>query len=344
MVQFSINPEEISVQVNEEKEYVKELAEIRQEVRSIEKDIRFEILSKSQIQSRLSTVCGKLEEQEAGVQSLHTVLQNIMETYENTEKRILQNLGTQIGVKAVNLADGAADWYKKFKTAKSFIEDVVEEYTFQKPKLLPDRIEEVFGMLSKGETFMEIINEVKKYRESGDGMGAYVNIAGIVYENVIKEGFKWLDKRDNLKYIGTDKAVQNILTDIIIEMPQKWIQELKDFNGDKTSGQIWVDTVFGTISGAVASAAQPYYTAATWALYPAADKVCEAFGYDLSGEYEKMTGKSGLDAVFAAQKELWVDIVYEGAKTELAQGVDNFYDTAGKAWNCWKSGIQTIFG
>lgn len=95
MVQFSINPEEASVQVNKEKGYEKELAEIGRGVRSIKKNLRFEILSESSIQSRLDNVVSELERQAAGMKSMHTVLQNVVETYEDTEKRILQNAGVK---------------------------------------------------------------------------------------------------------------------------------------------------------------------------------------------------------------------------------------------------------
>jgi hypothetical protein len=73
------------------------------------------------------------------------------------------------------------------------------------------------------------------------------------------------------------------------------------------------------------------------------DQLCENFGYDLSGSYENLTKKTGLDAVFSAQKELWVDIVYNGAKEGAAKGIDNGYDVVKKGWENWKAGMAKIF-
>ena len=57
-----------------------------------------------------------------------------------------------------------------------------------------------------------------------------------------------------------------------------------------------------------------------------------------------MTGKTGMEAVFEAQKEPWVDIVYGGVKKQMAQGVDGFYQAVSAGWNNWKSGIRVMFG
>ena len=47
--------------------------------------------------------------------------------------------------------------------------------------------------------------------------------------------------------------------------------------------------------------------------------------------------------MFSAQKELWVDIVYNGAKEGAAKGIDNGYDVVKKGWENWKAGMAKIF-
>ena len=49
-------------------------------------------------------------------------------------------------------------------------------------------------------------------------------------------------------------------------------------------------------------------------------------------------------SLFSAQKELWVDIVYEGAKEKTAQALDKAYSAIGKGWEYWKSGMNYIMG
>lgn len=396
MVQFSIRPEEISIQVNKEMKLEKELDEICCGVQVIKKNLHSELLIQAQIQSRLQKVINELNVQAADMRVMKDALSAVLEKYEDTEKRILLNAETadvekdnlngileshytvskvevckayfeefseyirkrtEGYIDAIQESDSWPDvvvtWYdwfkggllKDFKNVKSLIEDVVEDATFKKPDLLPDYVDDFLDTLSKGELFIDITKELKEYYKTGDGWKAYGNIGFSIFGEAVKTGFQWLDKMGNLKYKGTDKCIQKVLTKIIIDMPKKWINEvIEAADGSKTSGEVWTNAVIGTAVEAIGSSAKPYYKAATAVSYPILDQICEAVGYDLSAEYEKLTGKKGLDAVFAAQKELWVDIVYEGAKDRLAEGIDNFYNSAEKVWNCWNSGVHAIFG
>ena len=237
------------------------------------------------------------------------------------------------------------DMYGDFDTLKSWMEDIYEEYTFKKPELLPKNVSDFFDVLSDGKIAIEVSKELKKYYETKDGWTAYQNISFLLFDEGIKELNKWLDKKMNLKYIGVDKKVQNILISTICEMPQNFIEGIKQYakDGIGTAGSIFIDTTLGAITEATAGAAAPVYNVSTALAYPVVDQVCEALGYDLSAQYEELRGKTGLDAVFASQKELWVDIVYKGVKEKASAGVDKYYETVNKGWEYWKTGIKTLF-
>lgn len=94
MVQFSIRPEEISIQVNKEMKLEKELAEIGCGVQVIKKNLRSELLIQAQIQSRLQKVINELNVQAADMRVMKDALSAVLEKYEDTEKRILLNAET----------------------------------------------------------------------------------------------------------------------------------------------------------------------------------------------------------------------------------------------------------
>ncbi len=236
------------------------------------------------------------------------------------------------------------DLYDDFNNVKSLIEDIAQEYTYRKPELLPKGVDSFFDKLSSGAFLVDIAKEVKNFHETGDDKEAYKNIGFTLYKTIVKEGNKILDKQDNLKYLGVDKKVQSVLLSTITEMPKSWLEGIINYaeNGEGTAGSIVVNATIGTFVESVAKAAEPYYKAATAVTYPVIDQLCESVGYDLSGTYEKITGKRGLDAVFQAHKELWVDIVYEGAKENISKEVDGFYGVVKTGWNHWKSGINIL--
>lgn len=238
------------------------------------------------------------------------------------------------------------DLYSDFDTLKGMIEDIGEEMTFHKPDLLPEKVSEFFDTLDDCEVLVDVTIALRDWYNTGDGWQAYQDIGFAIFSTIAKKGNKWLDGKNNLKYLGVDKQLQGVLLDTIIEMPQKWIEGIKDYatNGTGTAGSIVTDTVLGSFVESVADAAKPTYFLGTAVTYPVVDQICEAVGYDLSAEYEKLTGETGLKAVFSAQKELWVDIVYEGAKEKTAQALDKAYDTIGEGWKYWKSGMNYILG
>lgn len=213
-----------------------------------------------------------------------------------------------------------------------------------------------FDALSDGWILIDMVEELKKSYQTGNWMDAYQNIGLKMFKKIVKEGNKYLDKKNNLKYLGVDKQLQSVLINTLIKMPEKWINGIKDYGDDKgTAGTIIVDMAFGSFFESVANAVEPYYKAGTAAVYPLIDELCETVGYNLSGEYERLTGKKGLDAVFSAQKELWVDTVYKGVMDMLGEDFDEFYEaveTTGKwigntvqsGWKNWTSGMKRIFG
>ena len=238
------------------------------------------------------------------------------------------------------------DLYEDYDNLKSFIEDVLTERNWTKPNLLPDDCEDFFDTLSDCQLIIDIAKELEEYYQTGDGWKAYKEIGLSIFGKIVKEGNKWLDKVDNLKYIGIDKQIQSVLVDTIIKMPDKYIDGIINYaeNGVGTAGSIVVDSTVGALLESTGDAAKPIYMASTAVTYPVVDQICEAVGYDLSSEYERLTGKKGLEGVFSAQKELWVDIVYEGAMDKAGQLVDDFYEGVGKGWKSWKSGMKLIFG
>lgn len=251
-----------------------------------------------------------------------------------------------------NWEDIVVNWYQWFKkdlygdldNLRSIAEDVYKEYTSKEIKLLPKGVTDFFGTLSSCQVMVDVASELKKYYETGDGWEAYEKIGLSIFKSALKETNKALDKVRGTEYSGVAKGAQKALLSAIVKMPEKYIQGIKDYaNGKGTAGSIVVETVIGSVTEAVADEAAPVYKAATALSYPVVDQICESVGYDLSAEYEKLTGKKGLEAVFSAQKELWVDVVYNGAKEKAAQGVDNFYSAVSKGWNHWKSGIKIMF-
>ena len=268
----------------------------------------------------------------------------------------------------INQADNVAevvvdgyDWFMKdvygdLNKYISVYNDLELERTFTKPNVF-GKMGKFFETLSTCGVLVDCVKEVKQACESGNWMEAYKNIGFDVYKTVVKKGSKILDKIDNLKYLGVDKTGQSILLDTIISMPQTWVAKIEEYakNNTGTAGTIVTEVVVGSLVENAAKAVNPIYTATTALTYPVIDGLCEMVGYDLSGAYERSTGKTGIEAVWAAQKELWVDIVYEGTKKKIAKGVDWTYDaignagtwvaeTAQKGWNNFTSGLKRVFG
>ena len=236
--------------------------------------------------------------------------------------------------------------YDTFDTWKSLVEDVYKEYTFRDLNLMPDKMKEFTDTISSCWFLVDVANELKKFNETGDARTAYMKISKIVGKKGLDVLDKVVNKATNLKYLPGDKTVAGILKKTIVNMPDKYVKGIIDYaeNGKGTAGSIVAETVMGSFVDAAASWAEPYYKATTALTYPVIDQIMEKCGYDLSGAYDGLTGKKGLDSVFAAQKELWVDTVYAGAKDSLSKGIDGFYQSASASWKNWKSGMKLILG
>lgn len=239
------------------------------------------------------------------------------------------------------------DLYGDLNGLKEKLENAYREYKGEKIELLPENVNQFFDTLSDGMVAIKTSEYFREFVTTGDGWQAYTDIAALWLEESGKKIDKWLDKKNGIEYVGVAKDIKKILLKTIVKMPKNYRNALQDYveNNSGTAGSIVVDTTVGTLMKEFANAYKGQYKVATALAYPIADAVMEnGFGYDLSGEYERLTGKNGLEAVFEAQKELWVDIVYGGVKKQMAQGVDGFYQTVSAGWNNWKSGIRVMFG
>ena len=239
------------------------------------------------------------------------------------------------------------DLYGDLKGCKETLENAYREYKGEKIELLPENVNQFFDTLSDGMVAIKTSEYFREFVTTGDGWQAYTDIATLWTEEIGKKVDKWLDKKNGVEYVGVAKDIKKILLKTILKMPKNYRNALQDYveNNSGTAGSIVVDTTVGTLAEEFANAYKGQYKVATALTYPIADVVMEnVFNYDLSGEYERLTGKNGLEAVFEAQKQLWVDIVYDGAKKQMAQGVDGFYQAVSAGWNNWKSGIKVIFG
>lgn len=239
------------------------------------------------------------------------------------------------------------DLYGDLNGLKEKLENAYREYKGEKIELLPENVNQFFDTLSDGMVAIKTSEYFREFVTTGDGWQAYTDIAALWLEESGKKIDKWLDKKNGIEYVGVAKDIKKILLKTIVKMPKNYRNALQDYveNNSGTAGSIVVDTTVGTLMKEFANAYKGQYKVATALAYPIADAVMEnGFGYDLSGEYERLTGKTGLEAVFEAQKELWVDIVYGGVKKQMAQGVDGFYQAVSEGWNNWKSGIRVMFG
>lgn len=226
------------------------------------------------------------------------------------------------------------DWFQdeliaEFDTIKNIREDL--GYKDE----LPKDVENALDILEYGDLLIDNIKVLGEGIVNGD----WENLEKVIWKDG-KQIFKWTDKtidkvRDFKEYTGIASKAKSVLVDTIFEMPQKWIEGIKNYaeNGVGTAGTIVYDTTVGAVSSVIAEAAEPYYKLATAGAYPVIDQICEAVGYDLSAEYERLTGKTGLEAVFTAQKELWVDNIGGGIRDAVSSGIDKGYELIGNAWD-----------
>lgn len=198
---------------------------------------------------------------------------------------------------------------------------------------LPEKYKNSLDILKYGDLCIETIKKIGEVIEGDfDGLGTVILNDGKEIFKIIDKG---LDAKRAIEYTGIAGTAKSVLIDTIFKMPKNWIEGIKNFaeTGEGTAGTVVFDTTVLAITSAVSEAAEPYYKAATAAAYPVIDQICESFGYDLSAEYEKLTGKTGLDAVFTAQKELWVDTIGMGIRDKVSAGIDKGYEVVGNLWN-----------
>ncbi len=93
MAQFSVKTGQAKVQIDEEIHMAKELQGYEDSVRSIANHLSFKIASAANIRARLQSAAGRIDAHQAGMNRMHSALQNIMNDYERTEQRIYTNAG-----------------------------------------------------------------------------------------------------------------------------------------------------------------------------------------------------------------------------------------------------------
>lgn len=229
---------------------------------------------------------------------------------------------------------------------------------------LDDLIIDSVGFL-KGEIFDSIddVKDIIEYIRNekidlglfGDAMDSADHLDNLlgVYESIKRGDFtgvgenlldefglllKRADKKDSVS-LGSAKKV---LINIIINMPTRFIKNIeKAAKGDSmTSGEVYWDSIIEGIGSEIVNFAKPTYNLTTAIAYPLVDDLLETtFSYDLSSEYEKLSGEKGIEGVFKLQKELWVDTIYEeGIRKPGIELLNGFYEQSGKLVNtCWKS-------
>ena len=257
--------------------------------------------------------------------------------------------------KAKNWEEKVVSWYMWVQKdvlgdvngVKDWVEDIYKEVNGEDLKLFPKWLDDFQENLSDGQSLITIATATAGYLENHNGMEAYKIIAKESLKTTLKKVNKYLDVARGISGIGVKSTVQGIIISALVDIPFRYGKEIEEFRkdttGTKTAGKVFVNTFADSLVGAVASEAEPVYKVTTALAYPLFDQLCENFGYDLSGSYENLTKKTGLDALFSAQKELWVDIVYNGAKEGAAKGIDNGYDVVKKGWENWKAGMAKIF-
>lgn len=229
---------------------------------------------------------------------------------------------------------GVYDWFQDelladFNTLKGMGEDLGLDTE------LPKEVKNSLKILKYGDLLIDNVKAIGEVITTGETD----SLEKIAWKDG-KQVFKWIDGaidkyRDFEKYTDIAGKAKSVLVDTIFEMPKNWIEGIKNYaeNGEGTAGTVVYDTTVGAVSSVIAEAAEPYYKAATAGAYPVIDQICESVGYDLSDEYERLTGKTGLEAVFTAQKELWVDTIGGSIRDAVSSGIDKGYELIENAWN-----------
>jgi hypothetical protein len=382
MANCSIKIQEVLQVVDEYNRYKTELNRLKQEIREIKRNTSIKMKFTSGVNGNLKSIISEIDSLERTVNSMENALENSVNLYLTTENAIVSGVSASIineeGIQRESIFRkyyhefegyvggtvnsfldnyvkisprdtilGIYDWIRKdvfgeFNDKVSFVEDVLNDYIDGEIEILPEGYNVFFDTLSKGQIFIDILEEVEEYNETGDKMEAFSNISHLILDEVFSAGDKKLDKMMGNTYTSGEAEIKKLLGSIIVDMPYNLAEEFE--NNKNGAGSIWMEAIYGTIVENTAEFAEPYYKEITEGIYPIVDHACELMNYDLSGEYERLSnGETGMDAVYKLQKEIWVDIVYEGSKERGAEILDGFYESVDNSWEAVKAGIGRIF-
>lgn len=190
------------------------------------------------------------------------------------------------------------------------------------------KFDKVMDLADHLDNFITILTDIRDGKISNIGESVFSEL-GLA--------LKKLSKTDSV----AGDAVIKVMIDSVTNIPTKFIEDIKRYANDDplTAGEIWWDTIVEGVGSAVVDLAEPVYNLTTSITYPIIDDMLETVcGFDLSGTYENLSDKKGIEAVIDVQKQLWVDTVYEnGIKKAGVKIVNGFYQGSDKLIStCWK--------
>lgn len=90
MGQFSIKWAEVNTQINDEKNWVAELSNIEEDIRSVKNNLRWKVAAEAGIKSRLAKALDRAEDCRKGMNNCQKALERCVEKYRSTEGRICE--------------------------------------------------------------------------------------------------------------------------------------------------------------------------------------------------------------------------------------------------------------
>ena len=95
MAQFSVKPDSAKLSVSEEKRIARELRSLESDIRSISNSLGFQLAAKANIQNRLRGAANRISAHQGGMSSMHSALQNVINSYERIENMIAGNTAVE---------------------------------------------------------------------------------------------------------------------------------------------------------------------------------------------------------------------------------------------------------
>lgn len=95
MAQFSVKPENAKVTAGTESRLILELSSLESEIRVINSQLGFQVAAKANIRNRLSSAADRVSGYRNSMSSMHSALQNVIDTYDQTEKKITGNTNVE---------------------------------------------------------------------------------------------------------------------------------------------------------------------------------------------------------------------------------------------------------